>query len=125
MLQLIVANIPMPKPPPKPPALAPLTGDRLVRQIAREQARLILALRLGQGFSRLAVVKRTGINWKRIRGFEQGDHVASLDELVKLAIVFSVRPLTLMRKMIASGGKCPKGQGTALRGQSAPCDSTD
>lgn len=73
----------------KPPVAVQLPEDPLVRQIARSQARRILALRLEHRLSRLVVVDRTQINWKRIRSIEEGSTVACLDELVKLASLFS------------------------------------
>ena len=75
----------------KPPVTVRLPKDPLTRQIARSQARRILSLRLEHRLSRLVVVERTGINWKRIRSIEEGSTVAGLDELAKLASVFSVR----------------------------------
>ena len=49
-----------------------------------------MPLRLEHRLSRVAVVERTGINWKRIRNIEEGSTVACLDELVQLASLFSV-----------------------------------
>src|SRR5215469_7239890 len=89
----------------KLPGAVRLPEDPLTRRVARGQARCVLALRLERRLSRLFVVKQTGINWKRIRGLEEGAHVACLDELVKLAALFSIRPLTLIREVMAYGEK--------------------
>jgi hypothetical protein len=85
----------------KPPVTARVPKDPLTRQIARSQARRILALRLQHRLSRVVVVERTGINWKRIRGMEEGSTVACLDELVKLASLYSVQPIKLIQEIMS------------------------
>lgn len=85
----------------KPPVTVRLPKDPLTRQIAQSQARRILALRLEHRLSRVVVVDRTGINWKRIRGIEEGSTVACLDELAKLASLFSVRPMKLIQEIMS------------------------
>lgn len=84
----------------KPPEFVRLPDDRVARQIAQAQARCILALRLHHRLSRVVVVDRTGINWKRVRGIEEGSQVACLDELVKLATLFSISPIKLIREIM-------------------------
>jgi hypothetical protein len=49
----------------------------------------------------VVVVERTRINWKRIRSIEEGSTVASLDELVKLASLFSIRPIKLIQEILS------------------------
>jgi hypothetical protein len=85
----------------KPPVTVRLPEDPLTRQIAQSQARRILALRLEHRLSRVVVVERTGINWKRIRNIEEGLTVACLDELAKLASLFSVPPMKLIQKIMS------------------------
>lgn len=89
----------------KPPVAVRLPEDRLTRRIAQRQARRILALRLGRRLSRLSVVGRTGINWKRIRALEEGSSVACIDEVMKLAALFSIHPITLIREIAVIPGK--------------------
>lgn len=86
----------------KPPVAVRLPEDPLTRQIAQSQARRILALRLEHRLSRVVVVERTRINWKRIRSIEEGSTVACLDELVKLASLFSVPPIELIQEIMSS-----------------------
>ena len=95
----------------KPPAAVRLPEDPVARQIARSQARRILALRLEHRLSRVAVVERSRINWKRIRCIEEGSAVACLDEIVKLASVFSVRPIKLIQEIMSPKGATRKGIG--------------
>ena len=85
----------------KAPTAVRLPKDQLARQIAQAQARCIVALRLKRKLPRVAVVERTGINWKRIRGIEEGSQVACLDELVKLAGLFRISPIKLIRQMMS------------------------
>jgi hypothetical protein len=68
------------------------------RQIARKFGRQILQLRCERGLPRLAVVQRTGINWKRIRALEEGRQVARLDEVIELARLYGVDPIALVEK---------------------------
>lgn len=88
-----------PKPPRRPLA------DPLSRQIAEDFGRRIVALRLKRKLPRVAVVKRTGINWKRIRALEEGWQVAALDEVAKLAALYRVSYNVLMRSAILFRGK--------------------
>lgn len=97
-----------------PPVTVRLPKDPLARQIAQSQARRILALRLGHRLSRVVIVERTRINWKRIRSIEEGSTVACLDELVKLASLFSVRPIKLIQDIMSPV------MGAAQKGVSAP-----
>ena len=64
--------------------------DPLERAIAEEFGRLIVELRLKSGLSRLVVVQRSGINWKRIRGLEEGRQAPCLHEILKLATLYGV-----------------------------------
>jgi len=64
--------------------------DPLERAIAEAFGREIVALRLKHQLSRLVVVQRTGINWKRIRGLEEGRQAPCLHEVVKLASLYGV-----------------------------------
>jgi hypothetical protein len=98
----------------KPPVTIRVSKDPVARQIAQSQARCILALRLKHRLSRVAVVERTGVNWKRIRSIEEGSTVACLDELVKLASLFSVRPIRLIQEIMSSV------KGAAHKGVGAP-----
>jgi len=70
------------------------------RQIARKFGRQILRLRHDSGLPRLAVVQRTGINWKRIRALEEGRQVARLDEIFVLARLYVVDPIALIEKSV-------------------------
>lgn len=85
----------------RPPVTVRLPKDPLARRIAQSQAHCILALRLDHRLSRVTVVERTRINWKRIRSIEEGSTVACLDELVKLASLFSVRPIKLIQEIMS------------------------
>lgn len=62
--------------------------DPLERAIAEAFGREIVALRLQHGLSRLQVVERSGLNWKRIRGLEEGRQAPCLHEIVKLAALY-------------------------------------
>jgi len=97
----------------KPPVAVRLPKDPLTRRIAQSQARCILSLRLEHRLSRVVVVERTGINWKRIRAIEEGSTVACLDELAKLASLYSVRPIKLIQEIM------PPAKGAAHKGASA------
>lgn len=77
--------------------------DRLARQIAQRLRRCLVTLRLERKLSRLAVVHRTGINWKRIRALEEGSQVACLDEVVKLARVYGVGNCELITAAVRVG----------------------
>ena len=92
----------------KPPVAVRLPEDPVTRRIAKSQARHILWLRLEHRLSRVAVVERTRINWKRIRSIEEGSAVACLDELVKLASLFSVRPIKLIQEIMSPKGTSRK-----------------
>lgn len=85
----------------KAPASVRLPKDKVARQIAKSQAQRLLVLRLKHRLPRLALVERTGINWKRIRGIEEGSQIASLDEIVKLAKAFSISPMKLIREVVS------------------------
>ena len=96
-----------------PPVTARLPKDPLTRRIARSQAHRMLALRFKHRLSRVVVVERTGINWKRIRAIEEGSTVACLDEIVKLASLYSVRPIKLIQEIMSPAkGAVHKGAGT-------------
>jgi len=88
--------------------------DPLARKIAQSQARRILALRLEYRLSRVVVVERTRINWKRIRSIEEGSTVVCLDELVKLASLFSIQPIKLVQEILSVKG-APRKQVRAQR----------
>lgn len=85
----------------RPPVTVRLPEDPVARVILQSQARSILAQRLKHRLPRIAVVERTGIYWKRVRGIEEGSIVARLDELVKLASLFSVQPIKLIREIVS------------------------
>jgi hypothetical protein len=85
----------------KPPVTVRLPKDPLTRRIAQSQARRILSLRLEHRLSRVVVVERTGSNWKRIRHLEEGSTITCLDELAKLASLYSVRPIKLIQKIMS------------------------
>ena len=72
------------------PRGSPIT-DPLERSIAEAFGRRIVALRLKHKLSRLVVVERTGINWKRIRALEEGRQAPCVHEVVKLAGFYGVR----------------------------------
>lgn len=93
----------------KLPVAVRLPEEPVARQIAQSQARRILALRLEHRLSRVVVVERTRINWKRIRSIEEGSSVACLDELVKLASLFSIRPIKLIQEIMSPKRTTPKG----------------
>lgn len=97
----------------KPPVTVRLTKDPVTRQIAQSQAHRMSALRLEHRLSRVVVVERTGINWKRIRGIEEGSTVVCLDEVVKLACLYSVRPIELIQEIMSPA------KGAAHKGDSA------
>ena len=99
----------------KPPVAVRLPKDPLARQIAQSQARRILALRLEHRLSRVVVVERTGINWKRIRNIEEGSTVACLNELVKLASLYSVPPIKLIQEILSPGNGAAR-KGVRARG---------
>ena len=61
----------------------------------------MLALRLKHRLSRVVVVERTGINWKRIRAIEEGSTVVCLDEIVKPASLYSVPPIKLIQEIMS------------------------
>jgi hypothetical protein len=98
----------------KPPVAVRLPADSLARKIAQSQARRILALRLEHRMSRVVVVERTRINWKRIRSIEEGSTVACLDELVRLAWLFSMQPKKLIQEILSVKG-APRKQVRAQR----------
>jgi hypothetical protein len=101
----------------KPPVTVRLPKDPLTRRIAQSQARRILSLRLEHRLSRVVVVERTGINWKRIRGLEEGSRVACLDELAKLASLYSVRPMKLIQQIMSPAkGAAHEGASTRRAG---------
>jgi hypothetical protein len=72
-------------------------ADPLERAIAEAFAKRIVALRIKHQLSRLIVVQRTGINWKRIRALEEGRQVANLADVAKLAGLYRVRRGDLLR----------------------------
>ena len=95
-----------------PPVTARLPKDPLTRRIARSQAHRVLALRLKRRLSRVFIVERTGINWKRIRAIEEGSTVVCLDEIVKLASLYPMPPIRLIQAIMSSAkGAAPKGAG--------------
>jgi hypothetical protein len=65
--------------------------DPLERSIAEAFGRRNVALRLTRRLSRLVVVERTGINWKRFRALEEARQTPCLHEVVKLAALYGVR----------------------------------
>lgn len=74
----------------RPPLRGSPIADPLERSIAEAFGPRIVALRLKHQLSRLVVVERSGINWKRLRGLEEGRQVACLHEVVKLAALYGV-----------------------------------
>jgi transcriptional regulator with XRE-family HTH domain len=75
-------------------------ADPLERSIAEAFGRRIVALRLKHELSRLVVVERTGINWKRIRALEEGRAAPGLHEVVKLAAIYGTRRAALLRRVM-------------------------
>ena len=84
--------------------------DPVERAIAEAFARKIVALRLKHQLSRLVVVQRTGINWKRIRALEEGRAAPGLHEVVKLAALYGMRH----GQMIATATKSARSMQTAI-----------
>jgi hypothetical protein len=81
------------------PPRRPLS-DPLSRQIAEDFGRTIVALRVARKLPRVAVVERTGINWKRLRALDDGWQVATLDECVRLADIYEVSRKGLLAQTI-------------------------
>ena len=101
-----------------PPVTARLPKDPLTRRIARSQAHRVLALRLKRRLSRVFIVERTGINWKRIRALEEGSTVVCLDEIVKLASLYSVQSIKLIQEIMSPATGAADRRASARRASS-------
>jgi len=75
-------------------------ADPLERSIAEAFGHRIVALRLKHQLSRLVVVERTGINWKRLRALEEARQAPCVHEVVKLAALYGVRHRRLLSAVI-------------------------
>ena len=102
----------------KPPVTVRSSRDPLTRQIARSQAQRMLTLRLKHRLSRMVVVERTGINWKRIRALEEGSTVVCLDEIVKLASLYSVQSIKLIQEIMSPATGAADRRASARRASS-------
>ncbi len=91
----------------KAPPVARRLKDPLKRQIAEEFARRIVRLRLDARLSRLVVVQRTGINWKKLCALEEGVMLARLDDVVKLAIAYRVDASKLLSAALSGRWEAP------------------
>ena len=102
----------------KPPVTVRSPRNPLTRQIARSQAQRMLTLRRKHRLSRVVVVERTGINWKRIRAIEEGSTVVCLDEVVKLASLYSVQSIKLIQEIMSPATGAADRRASARRASS-------